>query len=221
MTNGGAATVHAAIAARRSIRAYRPEAVPPALLDRLLQAAVMAPSAHHRQPWRFVRLREPAAKAALAEAMGRRLAEDRARDGDPEAAIRRDVERSAARITGAPQLVLVCLTLEEMDPYPDRRRAEAEYLMAVQSTAMAAQNLLLAAEAEGLAACWMCAPLFCPDTVRAALALPEAWQPQGLITLGWPAATGRLRPRKPLDVVAVERDSLFVPSSRPLQNAKA
>ena len=221
MAGENAPAVQAAIAARRSIRAYRPEAIAPATLDRLLQAAVMAPSAHHRQPWRFVLLREAGAKAALAAAMGRRLAEDRSRDGDPAEAIRRDVERSAARITGAPQLVLVCLTLEAMDSYPDRRRAEAEFLMAVQSTAMAAQNLLLAAAAEGLAACWMCAPLFCPATVRAALALPEAWEPQGLVTLGWPAAAGRLRPRKPLDAVTVERDSLFVPSLRPCQKAKA
>ena len=50
--------------------------------------------------------------------------------------------------------------------------------MAVQSTAMAVQNMLLLAHAEGLAACWMCAPLFCPDTVRAALDLPADWQPQ-------------------------------------------
>src|ERR1700704_3659263 len=59
-----------------------------------------------------------------------------------------------------------------MAPYPDPRRAQAEYLMAVQSVAMAVQNLLLAAHAEGLGACWMCAPLFCGEAVRAALALP-------------------------------------------------
>jgi coenzyme F420-0:L-glutamate ligase / coenzyme F420-1:gamma-L-glutamate ligase len=95
-------------------------------------------------------------------------------------------------------LVLVCLTLEETDVYPDEARARAEFLMAVQSTAMATQNLLLGAHAEGLAACWMCAPLFCPDVVRASLDLPPAWQPQGLITLGFPADAGRDRPRKPL-----------------------
>jgi F420 biosynthesis protein FbiB-like protein len=83
-----------------------------------------------------------------------------------------------------------------MDRYPDARRADAERLMAVQSTAMALQNLLLLAHAEGLAACWMCAPLFCPDTVRTALDLPTDWQPQALITLGYPAASGRKRERR-------------------------
>ena len=51
---------------------------------------------------------------------------------------------------------------------------------------------------KGLAACWMCAPLFCPEVVRASLDLPPAWQPQGLVTLGFPADAGRDRPRKPL-----------------------
>jgi len=85
-----------------------------------------------------------------------------------------------------------------MDAYPDPRRREAEYLMAVQSTAMAVQNLLLAAHSAGLAACWMCAPLFCPDTVRAVMALPADWQPQAIVTLGVPAAQGKPYSRRPL-----------------------
>ncbi len=60
-------------------------------------------------------------------------------------------------------------------------------MMAVQSVALAAQNMLLMAHAEGLGACWMCAPLFCPDVVRAALALPADWEAQALLTLGYPA----------------------------------
>jgi coenzyme F420-0:L-glutamate ligase/coenzyme F420-1:gamma-L-glutamate ligase len=48
----------------------------------------------------------------------------------------------------------------------------------------------------------MCAPLFCPDTVRAALTLPDHWESQALITLGFPATQGKSRQRKPLsDVV--------------------
>ncbi|MGO8914889.1 MAG: nitroreductase family protein [Stellaceae bacterium] len=200
-----AGALRSAMAARRSIRSYGSEAVPPCVVDRLLQAATLAPSAHNRQPWRFVVLRAPESKAKLARAMGERLAEDRARDGDDAAAIARDVARSFARITGAPLVLLVCASLAEMDAYPDAPRAQAEQLMAVQSTAMAAQNLLLAAHAEGLAACWMCAPLFCGDVVAAALALPEAWRPLGLITLGRAAAPGKERGRKPLAEVVVER----------------
>jgi coenzyme F420-0:L-glutamate ligase / coenzyme F420-1:gamma-L-glutamate ligase len=199
-----ASTLYSVIDRRRSIRSYRANAVPDTVLARLLGAASSAPSPHNRQPWRFVLLR-PAAASALACAMGERLAADRRRDGDAAELIARDVARSEARLTGAPVLLLVCVTLEEMDAYPDAKRREAEFLMAVQGTAMAAQNLMLAASAEGLATCWMCAPLFCPETVREMLALPAAWQPQGLITLGYPATAGRLRPRKPLGEILFER----------------
>jgi F420 biosynthesis protein FbiB-like protein len=193
------AAFYALFTSRRSIRRYRPDPVPADLVQRLVQAASAAPSAHNRQPWRFVVIEEAAAKTTLARAMGERLAEDRARDGDDAEAIRLDVERSFARIAGAPVVILACLTLGEMDAYPDPKRREAEFLMAVQSTAMATQNLLLAAHAEGLGACWLCAPLFCPDTVRGALGLPADWQPQGLITLGFPQQPGKTRPRKSLD----------------------
>jgi coenzyme F420-0:L-glutamate ligase / coenzyme F420-1:gamma-L-glutamate ligase len=192
------AAAHCLMRSRRSIRRYRADAIGRDVLDRLFVSAAAAPSAHNRQPWRYLVIEDAASKARLARAMGERLAADRSRDGDPPDAIARDVARSHARITGAPVVVLVCLTLEEADAYPDEVRSRAEFQMAVQSTAMATQNLLLAAHAEGLAACWMCAPLFCPEVVGASLDVPPAWQPQGLITLGVPAEGGRDRPRKPL-----------------------
>ena len=63
--------------------------------------------------------------------------------------------------------------------------------MAIQSTAMAMQNLLLAAHALGLGAAVMCAPLFCQDTVAGTLALPAGWEPQALVTVGFPADGGK------------------------------
>jgi coenzyme F420-0:L-glutamate ligase/coenzyme F420-1:gamma-L-glutamate ligase len=190
---------------RQTVRRFRPEPIAQPLVERLVSAATRAPSAHNRQPWRFCVLREKAGKLALAEAMGRRLRADRERDGDEAQAIAADVRRSHDRIIGAPVGILVCLTLQEMDRYPDARRGDAEWVMAVQSTAMAGENLLLAAEAEGLGACWMCAPLFCPDEVRQALSLPADWVPQGLILLGQPAEAGKFRQRKPLATVMIQR----------------
>jgi F420 biosynthesis protein FbiB-like protein len=189
------------IAARRSIRRYRPEPVPTALLDGLLQCAANAPSAHNRQPWRFVALHDHRSKVRLAEAMGAQLRADRLKDGDPASAIEADVARSFERISRAPVVLLVAATTAEMDAYPDPRRQNAEYVMAIQSTAMATQNLLLAVHAAGLAACWMCAPLFCPDTVRKVLELPMDWQPQSLITIGFPASAGKPYTREPLEKV--------------------
>jgi F420 biosynthesis protein FbiB-like protein len=190
--------------ARRSIRRYRARALPDGLIERLIDAARWAPSAHNRQPWRFVVLRESERKERLADAMGARLRADRLADGDAPDALERDVAASRARIVTAPAVIAACCTLADMDRYPDARRAEAERLMAVQSTAMAVQNLLLLAHAEGLGACWMCAPLFCPDTVRAALDLPADWEPQALVTLGYPDNAGRPRERRAIaDIVRI------------------
>lgn len=175
------------IRTRRAIRRYQQQPVPRALLEQLLETAMWAPSAHNRQPWRFAVLTEADGKERLARAMGERLRTDRLADGDAIEEIERDVARSHRRITGAPATIVVCLSMVEMDHYPDARRAEAERLMAVQSVAMAVQNLWLLAHEAGLGACWLCAPLFVPELVRETLALPEDWQPQGLLTLGWPA----------------------------------
>ncbi|RMG82561.1 MAG: nitroreductase family protein, partial [Chloroflexi bacterium] len=135
---------------RRSIRRYSSKLVPQALLEHLLTAAIWAPSAHNRQPWRFAVIRSPEYKHQLAHAMGKRLKADLQADNVPPEVIERDVTRSYERITSAPVLVLVCLSMADMDTYADEQRNHNEYVMAVQSVAMAAQNLLLAAHDSGL-----------------------------------------------------------------------
>jgi coenzyme F420-0:L-glutamate ligase/coenzyme F420-1:gamma-L-glutamate ligase len=173
---------------RRSIRRYQPDRpVPREVLESILAAATYAPSAHNRQPWRFVVITSPDVRRDLALAMGARLRSDLMADNVPLDAIDKDTNRSFSRINGAPALVLACLSMIDMDKYPDEKRSAAERLMAAQSTALAVQNLLLAAHAEGLGACWMCAPLFCPDVVSGQLDLPVDWEPQALITMGYPA----------------------------------
>jgi F420 biosynthesis protein FbiB-like protein len=193
-------------AGRRSIRRYLPLPVTRELVESLLRTAVTAPSAHNRQPWRFLVIETQAAKENLARSMGERLRADRTRDGDPADAIDADVARSHARLTGAPVVILVCMTMADMDCYPDEKRNQAERLMAAQGTAMAAQNLLLAAHATGLSACWMCAPLFCPEAVSAALALGPDWEPQAIVTLGYSADQGKPFRRRPIREVTRYED---------------
>jgi F420 biosynthesis protein FbiB-like protein len=168
------------------------------MLERLLDGAIWAPSAHNRQPWRFVVVTGAAARRELASAMGDRLRADLVADKRPPEEIEADVRRSFRRIDGAPVLIVVCLSMVDMDRYPDDKRDTAEHIMAIQSTALAAQNLLLAAHYEGLGACWLCAPLFCPDVVVKTLDLPADWEPQALITLGYPAVA-RESTRLPLE----------------------
>ncbi len=188
----------ATIQGRRSIRRYRPDPVSHTVLETLLTAAIWSPSAHNRQPWRFAVVETVERKTQLAVAMGERLRRDLEADDVPEAVIVTDTTRSYERITTAPVVIVVCLTMADMDSYPDERRSRSEFVMAVQSAAMAGQSLLLAAHAAGLGACWLCAPLFCPDVVQTALSLPVDWQPQGLITLGFPAES-RVKDRRPLE----------------------
>ena len=63
---------------------------------------------------------------------------------------------------------------------------------------------LLAAHDAGLAACWLCAPLFAPQVVREALNLPDHWQPQAILTLGY-AAERKEKERAPLATQVVWR----------------
>lgn len=186
------------IASRRSIRRYVAGELDPRIVEQVLCAGAWAPSAHNRQPWRFVLIEKTGCKQRLARAMGERLRADRLADGDDPVTVTRDVERSFARITSAPLAILVCLSMEDMDRYPDTRRQQAEHMMAIQSTAMAMQNLLLAGHALGLGTSIMCAPLFCASTVTATLALPQGWEPQGLIIMGIPADRGKAAVRRPM-----------------------
>jgi F420 biosynthesis protein FbiB-like protein len=187
-----------AIHERRSLRRYQDKPVARELIEGLIEAGTWAPSAHNRQPWRFAVLQSFATKEKLALAMGSRLRSDLERDNLPEDFIEKDIARSYERLTSAPVLIVVCLSMLDMDAYSDEQRNHNEYIMAVQSTAMAGQNILLAAHDSGLGACWLCAPLFCPDVVQETLELSDDWQPQGIIALGYPAQE-REKTRAPLN----------------------
>lgn len=193
-----AAALLALMQARRSIRRYSDRPVARAALQRLLEAARWAPSAHNRQPWRFAVLVEPEARLRLAEAMGARFRRDLLADGLAADEAEWLVARSVARIGGAPAVIVVFLSMADMDRHPDARRQGLEREMAAQSVALAAQNMLLMAHAQGLGACWMCAPLFCPDVVRETLGLPPDWEAQALLTVGYPAEA-RSKDRAPLE----------------------
>jgi F420 biosynthesis protein FbiB-like protein len=197
------ATFYKVLLNRRSIRQFQKRSVPRVTLEKVLGAALRAPSAHNSQPWRFVVLRNNENLKALASQMGQRLLEDLKSDGMEPERIQREVDSAYQRIVSAPINVLICLDQEAARRYPDERRSRAEYLMAVQGVAMAGENLLLAAHAEGLGACWLCAPLFVPELVRDSLELPHNWEPQGMILLGYPAESGRDKERHTLEKVAL------------------
>jgi coenzyme F420-0:L-glutamate ligase/coenzyme F420-1:gamma-L-glutamate ligase len=200
-------TLPAFLEARRSIRAFTAEPVDAAQLDDLVAAACIAPAPHHSRPWRFATIVGADAKLALAAGMGDRWRADLAADGVSTARIDELIAASHRKLTGAPALVVACLTWDGLDRYPDEERRRAEWGMALLSLGAAVENLMLAAADRGLASCWVAAPIFCPTEARDALDLPEDWQPQALVMVGHPdpSYTGRPRPPVPLDALRVQR----------------
>ena len=178
--------VNDVIRSRRSIRKYRKDTVSEEQISRILDAGIWAPSAHNVQPWRFCVISSPVIKERLAMAMGARYRQDLESDGEATERIETLVNTSIERFTKAPVLLLVCLTMKGMDSYPDKKRQDAEYVMGIQSVAAAIQNILFKIHAEGLSACWFCAPLFCQKEVQKTLGLSKDLLPQALITIGVP-----------------------------------
>jgi F420 biosynthesis protein FbiB-like protein len=190
---------------RRSVRAYKPEPLDSELLREALDAARWAPSPHNAQPWRFVVLTTVQSKLNLAEAMGQPFRRDLLADGLSPDEVAARTEQSRNRLAGAAAVVVVCLSEEGLQRYPDADRQAAERAMAVQSLGAAIQNLLLTLHHRGWGACWMCAPLFCPETVRLALDLPDGWEPQAMITVGRPAEEPIAPGRRGLESIVVYR----------------
>jgi F420 biosynthesis protein FbiB-like protein len=189
--------LHDLIRGRRSIRAFRPEPLSRSLVEEMLREAIWSPSPHNSQPWRFTVLFQTQDKQRLAGAMADRLAEELRADGLAEEAVERQTARSQERIIGAPVVILCSLVADGLVTYPDRRRNELEWQMAVQSVGAVIQTVFLVAAARGLGSCWMAAPMYCPDVVRDALHLPHEFVPQALILMGYPAGPGKVRERRP------------------------
>jgi len=172
--------LHAVIDARRDIRRYRPDPVPPEVLRRVLEAGHRAPSVGHSQPWRFVVVTEQATRdraAVLAD---------------------RERLRQADRLTPDRRARLLDLQLDGIREAPlgvvvacDRRAPAAGVLgratfpdTDLWSCAAAIQNIWLAARAAGLGLGWV--TLFQPADLAALLHLPDGVETLGWLCLGWP-----------------------------------
>jgi F420 biosynthesis protein FbiB-like protein len=139
----------------------------------------------------------------MADAMAMEFRQDLEQDNIPEDEILARLQKSRLRIISSPVIIVLCMDFSEMDDYPDSNRAEKERIMAVQSTASAGLQLLLAAHAEGLGCVWTCAPLFTPNTLRSVFNLPSKWEPQAMFFIGYPAETPKLRERKSIQEISI------------------
>lgn len=167
---------------RRDVRRFRPDPLPAALLDELLEAACLAPSVGLSEPWRFVTVEKPARRAAVranfeacnAEA----LAHQHAGRAAPYARLK------LAGLDEAP-----CHLAVFAEPDPEQGHGLGRQTMpetVAYSAVMAVHTLWLAARAAGLGLGWV--SILDPEVVAAALDVPTGWRLVGYFCLGYPRA---------------------------------
>jgi len=161
---------------RRSIRTYKPGPVSNADVTTLLQAAMAAPSAVAKDPWRFVVVSNPATLASLSSVLS-----------------------NGAMLNTAGLCIAVCA---EVEAAHDRQLSYA-----LQDCSAAIENLLLAAHALGLGACWLGVH---PREdkiarVRTILGLPAPVLPVSCIAVGLPGEQKKPRTRFNPDYVHWEK----------------
>ena len=187
-----------AVAARRSVREFEDRKVPRAPVERAIELAVQAPAPHHSAPWRFVLLEASDAKARLSTAMGDEWRRDLLGDGVSPAKTEAIVTRSHRTLTATPMLVVCAADMSRSHDYPDERRKRAEWSLYAHSVGAALQTFMVALAEEGIASCWISAPVFCGAVVRSELNLDEGVEPHALVLVGYASPRYRPRPRPPL-----------------------
>jgi nitroreductase len=164
------------VEARHSVRQFDSGAeVSAETVERILRAALRAPSAGNRQPWHFYVVRDARLRRGLAAAAyGQEF------------------------VNQAPVAIVVCADAEQSAA---RYRERGRELYCLQDTAAAATHILLAAVDLGLGGCWVGA--FDERQAAAVLDLPARHRPVAILPLGRPAGEplGRA-PRQPLEEVA-------------------
>jgi nitroreductase len=195
---------------RRSIRRFRMEMPPRELIESLIDAAITAPSASNKQPWRFLvvtnRERIDAMAAGVREAVDRIA---RAIDPAFEDSFRAYGDYFT-RFENAPVViatlyrpltVLSHLTTACIEAADAGRIRTMECNSGLMGTAMAIENLLLAAHAAGLGASGMTGPLVAADLLRELLNVPPSWEIAALVPIGYPDETPAPTQRKPAEKV--------------------
>ena len=173
------------ITTRKTIRKFKDIKIEKEDIFSLIEAATQAPSAHNFQPWEFILIDSNEIKEKLSSKMASTWIKNLTKDGKSPLEIQERVTLSKNRITNAPFIIIPCFDTSKVEKYGDERD-NAEFIMGVQSVALASENILLKATENGLGALWLCAPLFCPDDVRDVLKIPTHIFPQEILIIGIP-----------------------------------
>jgi len=160
--------VFEAIKGRRSVRAYVSEEVSEEEVKKLIEAARLAPSAGNIQPWEFVIVTNAETKRRLS-----------------------DAALHQTFIEEAPVVIVVCADVARSSWGYGSRGAN---LYCLQDTAAATENILLAAQALGLATCWVGA--FHEDGVARVINTPRNVRPVAIVPVGHPAEKPSAPPKR-------------------------
>ncbi|MDP2752087.1 MAG: 5,6-dimethylbenzimidazole synthase [Rhodocyclaceae bacterium] len=175
-SNEEIAAVERAIRERRDMRHFLPDPLPEGLLERLVEAAHLAPSVGFMQPWRFLHITDQALRRRI-----HALVEEE-RLITAEKLPSRNEEFRQVKIEGILDCadVLVVALMPERERHIVGRRQLPE--MDVASVGCAIQNMWLLARAEGIGLGWV--SFFDPDALGALLGLPDGARPVAVLCIG-------------------------------------
>ena len=210
-----------AIHTARAVRRFKPDPVPEALITRILDAAIRAPSAGNSQNWAFVVVRDREQRrrlgaiyrkasdiaSAMYAARGRppHLTEEQFRSLMSSGSYLWD------HLADAPVILVPCQTQPRIPPPeslpPDIRARYAEEERYVERTRgssiyPAVQNVILACRALGLGTTITTNHLRLEDEVKAVLGVPGEVQTVALMPVGYPRDPFGPLVRRPLTDVA-------------------
>ena len=195
-----------AISTQRAIRRLKPDPVDDALVLKLIELALKAPTGSNQQNWEWIVVKDRAVKERLGRlnmqawslygGLGRRLN----RDNPPMLRILNAVDWQATHFAEIPVVIVACLRGFRAAWPPI---AASSYYGSIYPSV---QNLLLAARSAGLGAALITLPLWSTFLARRALGLPWSVAPCAVVPIGWPI--GRYGPttRRPVgEIVHVDR----------------
>jgi 5,6-dimethylbenzimidazole synthase len=165
---------------RRDVRRFRADALPPGMVDGLLELAALAPSVGLSQPWRFVLVESAPRRAAVRAIFERCNAAALAAYASERA--RCYASLKLAGLDEAPVHLAVFADRGTEQGHGLGRRTMPE--MADYSVVMAIHTLWLAARAHGLGLGWV--SILDPAAVTGALEIPAEWIFLGYFCLGYP-----------------------------------
>jgi 5,6-dimethylbenzimidazole synthase len=174
--------IYRVIAERRDMRHFLPTAIAPELLAKLLRAAHHAPSVGLMQPWRFIRISDPALRLAIHTQVNEERIHTAQAIGSYENTARM-AEFMRLKVEGILDCgeLLVATLCDHREKHIFGRRTLPEMDMA--SVSCAIQNLWLAARAEGIGMGWV--SMFDPVKLASLLNIPNGAKPIAVLCLGY------------------------------------